>query len=258
MLIIQPSGGLCNRMRVINSAYILAKKRNESLTVVWKNCDELNCPFEHLFQLPSELKVLNIRSDWNLKKLYLQFTSNQRVINSEIEDNKTAGVLHDDFYHSLKKNVYISTWEHFYPSGDYHLFTPTPAIRKRIDAITAAFGGHCVGVHIRRTDHTWAIENSPTTGFAAAMEQELELHPDTKFYLATDDAHEELILREKFPDCIISNTEKTLERSSIKGMEDALIDLMCLSSTTKIFGSYFSSFTDIAAEMNGIEKIVIE
>ena len=31
---------------------------------------------------------------------------------------------------------------------------------------------------------------------------------------------------------------------------------MCLSKTDKIIGSYFSSFTDIAADINGIPKIV--
>ena len=31
MLIIQPIGGLCNRMRAINSAYMLAKERKEKL-----------------------------------------------------------------------------------------------------------------------------------------------------------------------------------------------------------------------------------
>ncbi len=35
MIIIQPIGGLCNRMRAINSARVLAKKRGETLKVIW-------------------------------------------------------------------------------------------------------------------------------------------------------------------------------------------------------------------------------
>lgn len=257
MIIIQPSGGLCNRMRVINSAYILAQKKKCKLYVLWKMCDELNCPFEELFELPKEFKVYNFRSNYNLKKLGLQFTQKQRITNEEIENNKTDGVLNEDFFSSLSNSVYISTWEHFYPAKDYHLFIPRQALQKKIDGIAANFHPHCVGVHIRRTDHTWAIKNSKSDDFAQAIEQELQRHPDTKFYLATDDAKEEETLRNRFQDAIITNENKTLERDSIAGMHDALIDLFCLSKTDKIFGSYYSSFTDIAADMNGIEKIVI-
>ncbi|WP_099469143.1 O-fucosyltransferase family protein [Konateibacter massiliensis] len=258
MIIIQPSGGLCNRIRVINSAYELAKKRGDKLTVLWLNNAELNCPFESLFQPVSEIKMINIYSNFNLKKLFLQLSANQRFDNTAIENNKRDGVLNKDFFDSLKKNVFISTWEHFYPSSDYRFFQASDEIQSRIDKITSQFGKNSVGVHIRRTDHTWAIESSKTNNFVTAIEQELAVNPDAKFYVATDDINEENLLREKFPDSIISNQNKTLSRNSVAGMHDALIDLICLSKTTKIFGSYFSSFTDVAADMHQIEKIVIK
>lgn len=257
MLIIQPSGGLCNRMRVINSAYILAKKRGDRLIVLWKNCQELNCPFEELFESPADIKIINFRSNFNLKKLFLQFTAGQRINNAQIESNKTDGVLHEDFYKSLKAKVYLFTWEHFYPSRDYRLFVPVGKIQQRILDITKDFGSHAVGVHIRRTDHTWAIHNSSSSDFSNAIAEELKLHPDAVFFIATDDAREEAALRKQFPDKILSAPNKTLSRNSVDGIQDALIDLMCLASTTKIFGSYYSSFTDIAADLKGIPKIVI-
>ncbi len=257
MIIIQPSGGLGNRMRVINSAYILAQKKKCKLYVLWKMCDELNCPFEELFELPKEFKVYNFRSNFNLKKLWMQMSQKQRFANEDIENNKTDGILNEGFFSSLSNSVYISTWEHFYPAKDYHLFIPRKALLEKVDNIAKKFGSHSVGVHIRRTDNTWAIENSKSDDFESAIEQELKIQPDTKFYLATDDAKEEERLAVRFRDAIITNQNKTLERDSIAGMHDALIDLYCLSKTDKIFGSYYSSFTDIAADMNGIKKIVI-
>ena len=257
MIIIQPSGGLCNRMRVISSAYILAQKKNCKLLVLWKMCDELNCPFEELFLPPKEFTIINFKSNFNMKKLFYQFTAKQRFNNTDIENNKTDGVLHNDFFEKLASSVYISTWEHFYPAKDYHVFEPTTALKERIKKITDTFGSHCVGVHIRRTDHTWAIANSKSDEFSIAIREELKKFPDAKFYIATDDIREEERLRKEFGNAILSNTTKTLARDSVEGMHDALIDLFCLSSTTKIFGSYYSSFTDIAADMQGIEKIVI-
>ena len=60
MLIIQPIGGLCNRMRAINSARILAEKRGDFLIVLWFENAELNCPFEELFKSSPSLKSLTL------------------------------------------------------------------------------------------------------------------------------------------------------------------------------------------------------
>lgn len=76
------------------------------------------------------------------------------------------------------------------------------------------------------------------------------------FYLATDDPAEEALLRATFPGHILSNQNRCLRRDTKEGIEDALLDLYCLASTQKIIGSYFSSFTDIAADMHKIPKII--
>lgn len=256
MLIIQPSGGLCNRMRVINSAWELAKRRKEKMLVLWYLCPELNCPFESLFQPVKEIRILNIRSLKDPRKLFYQITARQRFGNDDILQNKTDGVLHEDFFKSLKSPVYLFTWEHFYPSSDYHFFAPTDELQRRIDAMTASFGQRSVGVHIRRTDNTVSMGKSTTEQFLALMEAELKAFPETRFFLATDDKKEEALIRKVFPGKIISNENRTLDRNSVKGMHDALLDLYCLSATDKLIGSYWSSFTDIAADMRGIEKVI--
>ena len=88
------------------------------------------------------------------------------------------------------------------------------------------------------------------------MRKELEVHPDTLFYLATDDLKEETRIREAFPGKILSNENRCLRRDSREGMQDALCDLYCLAATRRIIGSYFSSFTDIAADMRGIPLVI--
>ncbi|MCI8375824.1 MAG: hypothetical protein HFI29_10375 [Lachnospiraceae bacterium] len=256
MLIIQPSGGLCNRMRVINSAWELAKKRKERLIVLWYLCPELNCPFEALFQPVKEIRIINIRSLKDPRKLFYQLTARQRFGNDDILEHKTDGVLHEDFFESLKNPVYLFTWEHFYPSHDYHFYVPVASLQERIDRFTASFGKRCVGVHIRRTDNTISMGKSTTEQFVALMKRELLTHPETCFFLATDDSREEALLRKTFPGRIISNELRVADRNSIEGMHDALIDLYCLAATEKLIGSYWSSFTDIAADMRGIEKVI--
>lgn len=257
MIIIQPSGGLCNRMRVINSGWRLARERQEKLLVLW-NCNaELNCPFESLFRPVSEFKITSIHSVADPRKLFHQKTARNYLTNEEILAHRTPdGCLDPDYVHALSGKTYIFTWEWFYPSEDYHLFIPTDSLQKRIDEMTAQFGSSCAGVHIRRTDNQPAIGKSSTDAFIQSMKKELEEDPRTCFYLATDDMTEEARLREAFPGKILSNQRRCLDRDSIEGMHDALLDLYCLANTRKIIGSYFSSFTDIAADMHKIPKVI--
>jgi hypothetical protein len=244
-------------MRVINSGWKLAREKNEKLLVLWNCNKELNCPFESLFQPVTEFKIVSIHSVADPRKLFYQKTARNYLTNEEIlAHRKEDGCLDPKYVDSLKGNTYIFTWEWFYPSEDYHLFIPTDALQKRIDAMTAQFGDSCVGVHIRRTDNQPAIGKSSTDAFLTSMKQELENDPDTRFYLATDDMTEEARLREAFPDRILSNQDRCLSRDSVEGMHDALLDLYCLSHTRKIIGSFFSSFTDIAADMQKIPKVI--
>jgi len=259
MLIIQPIGGLCNRMRAINSARILAKKRGEKLTVIWFVNKELGCPFEKIYESTDEFRVINIHSKWNLRKMFRQLSAKffgSFIDNETIRAHKGDGNLDEPFQSSLKKLVYISTEEHFFESHDYTPFVPTGEVAERINQKKKELGEHSVGVHIRRTDNMPAIGKSSTDSFIFSMEQALSKDPETKFYLATDDMSEEARLREHFPDKIISNKERDLSRDSIAGIQDAMLDLYCLASTNMIIGSYFSSFTDIAADMHQIPKVI--
>ncbi|MCD8298085.1 MAG: hypothetical protein LUC88_10985 [Prevotella sp.] len=109
-----------------------------------------------------------------------------------------------------------------------------------------------VGVHIRGTDNVKSKLHSPFNVFVNFINKELIKDPNTKFYLATDEIEFKKKLIDMFDDIIITNRE-VLNRNSLEGMEGALIDLYCLSKTDYIIGSYYSSFSEIAAEIGGIK-----
>ena len=257
MVIIQPSGGLCNRMRVINSSLELAKRKNTKLLVLWYCADELNAPFESLFEPVKEFQVINFSSLKDLRKLWYQLTARTKINNADIENNKTDGVLNQDFFDSIKLPAYIFTWEHFYPADEYFkLFKPTAELQRRINEVTKHFTEDMVSVHIRRTDQVTSIAYSKTENFIDLMNREIAANPNVKFFLATDDKDEEALLRKTFPGRIVSNENRTLRRDSLDGMYDALLDLYCLSACKKIIGSYYSSFTDTAAALGNIPKLI--
>jgi hypothetical protein len=50
MIILEPLGGLANRMRVIASGLAVVRESNHKLEVIWNLNKELNCNFDLLFK----------------------------------------------------------------------------------------------------------------------------------------------------------------------------------------------------------------
>ena len=84
------------------------------------------------------------------------------------------------------------------------------------------------------------------------MDAEIKKNSNTRFYVASDDDDVKECLKTKYPDRIITLMDD-LDRNSLEGMKFAVLDLFCLSKTKKILGSVGSSYSQIAAEIGGIE-----
>ncbi len=52
MIFLKARGGLCNRVRTLDSMISLCKKHRTDLTVLWPKDTALNCEFEDLFEVP--------------------------------------------------------------------------------------------------------------------------------------------------------------------------------------------------------------
>jgi hypothetical protein len=133
-----------------------------------------------------------------------------------------------------------------------------------IDMHTRYFEGNdVVGVHIRRTDHLSFIKKDPrrvcpTGFFIEAIERILKKNFKTKFFLATDDKEEEWRIKQVFRNAIIVYDKKSVVRDTKPGMQDALVDWLLLSKTSRIISSYASSFSEEAGIVNmiNIETVV--
>jgi len=69
-VVIEALGGLCNRMRSIDSALSLGRKLGLPVTLQWFRNSELNCPFSNLFIFPPDiLKVVDVSADGRFGRL---------------------------------------------------------------------------------------------------------------------------------------------------------------------------------------------
>jgi hypothetical protein len=112
-----------------------------------------------------------------------------------------------------------------------------------------------VGVHIRRGDNRTSIQESPSELFWEAM---AAYDPSVIFYLATDSMREREEAERRFPGRILTGSGTILSRNDPFGCREGMLDFYCLSRCSEILGSYYSSFSEMAAAYGGAPLRVIK
>jgi len=254
MIVLEPLGGLGNRMRAVDAAMILSKKIDKPLHVVWRRNSALNCNFDELFLMPKSIaKLIQVDAKTPARELPAAY-------DNHIDQKRMEHLVRQGYdFEALRADraVFISTWSRFYGANDFFRdLIPIAPLQNIIDAYAKNFK-NTVGVHIRRTDNVKSIQHSPTPRFIELMQKEIDHNASAKFFLATDSPEEEERLKNRFTDRIITHRKRSLSRKNRLAIQDALIDLFCLSKCQKLIGSYWSSFTDTAAKIGGIEKVIV-
>ncbi len=267
-----PYGGLANRMKAIEALIVLTQDTDISATAIWFKDQGLNCSFEQLFQ-PLKIPRLTLRNailtDYILndrprkKNFFIPHLFQKIRFSSCLYEDEVTQRTYRNFdfrrWALSNKKSYLSACLQFHP-GDrqrsFASFIPIPDLQKQINEKCKDFTTHTVGVHIRRTDNIISIEKSPTELFILRMKEEIKMNNDVCFYLASDSMEEKKRLTAIFGDRIITHW-KPVSRSTPEGMQDALVELYTLSRTQKIIGSYYSSYSETAAEIGNIpyEKV---
>ena len=100
-----------------------------------------------------------------------------------------------------------------------------------------------------------AIQNSPIERYYQIIKKEVEIDSLVRFYLATDSEEVKHDLTSRFGKRIIT-IPLCLKRSLLQDMKDAVVDLYCLASTSRIYGSSASTYSLLAGKIYGIPVIV--
>ena len=252
-----PVGGLANRIRVIESGIRLSKETNSRLKVIWYKDNGIGCRFEKLFR-PFDDDMIEIKEasckDFiydrpRLKNLYFPYITEKLLFDHCIYEKQSCFNNEDIDYKTIAKNkkIYIATFMPFYLNTDkdyYHLFKPIPEIQMQIKKISGNFPENIIGIQIRRGDNWVSMKLSPTDLFIEKMNQE----KDAAFYLATDSDEEKEKLAQLFGKRILF-LNNTADRTTEKGIQEALVEMFLLSKTKKIYGSVHSSFGQIASRI---------
>lgn len=267
LITIKPFGGLGNRMRVLHSILSLKNDTKLQVKILWEHSRSFNCSMSDVFIVPEDIAVQELTMSL-ANRVKRKMTGNfgngpfSRCKYDLILREKDIIEMRNQNYDFLKllsyKSVFIETCQWFYTGNEGFLhLNPIEKISDQVQNFTRNFDKHTIGIHVRRTDHILSIKASPLSEFKKNMHSEIDRNKNTMFFLSTDSKEVEKTLKVEFKDRIITYENKELSRNSSKGIKDAFIDMLCLSKTKKIYGSYHSTFSHVASLINGIELQVV-
>ncbi len=272
MILIKPIGGLANRMRVVASALWLSNITKNTVKLIWNINEELYCEFNDLFR-PIDNIELNENIKYNYIRQYspkyklkhLAASTFNKLINVDFCITESfflsQAINHEKQLIKMAKNynkTFIETCQQFGDSDIFlSKFVPKKDLQKIINIQTSMFSDNTIGLHIRRQDNIISTTESPLELFINRVRLEIKKNKHTTFYLSTDDLATEHKLTALFGERILTR-KKQLDRISSNGIKDALVDMFCLSNTKYIYGSYWSSFSDVSARLGKINCLVLK
>ena len=264
-IMIEPCAGLGNRLLAMTSAYELSKKLGKELMIVWKR--EVGCAIRSNELFEMSVPVIDISEMGWKNGIFENMNSNRMKKKDrgmadrffeceEIADAKAEGGFEKVRLMVAQEPVsYIKSYTNLceITADSFSFLKPAPEVLARGNRVFSRISDKTVGVHIRRTDHVDATKNSPLAIFIEKMRTEMEGR-DTDFYVTTDDVTAIEELKQHFPaEKLIVYEDKVLDRDSKTGIQDALVDMLCLSKCRKILGSYQSTFSLIPSIMGQAE-----
>lgn len=252
-----PFAGLGNRLNAISSAIALQHAIHCEVSVYWASSADCCCQWDDLF-MPIEGISIRPLEQFCLIRRGWKYLGLPMLLRRFLFDGcfKARKICDSDFLLSPDcpyRNIYIDANKRFCPLMETQMlsryYRPTAELEERISRVTSQFGVFTIGVHIRRTDHRAVIASNPLEGFVNLMKKQECQHPGCTFYLASDDVEVKQYMNQIFPNRIITKSDVVLQRDSVEGMKDALVELFLLARTNLIIGSRGSTFTDVASQL---------
>jgi hypothetical protein len=254
-LIVEPRGGLCNRLRAIASAKRLCTMHHIRGTILWTwgDYDELlqtDPTMEWIAKIPAKIE----KSYTRVRHLLAMEGGNYQ--NRRIWVTKETGIILSTLYA-------FNAFEEPRPIGvcDLAPWLPMPSklILNKVRHFKEAHFNNTVGMHMRRTDCTQAFKETPDELYF--KEAAKLIGSGQSIFLATDNRDVENMMRDKYGNKIIvypKNPElvKRWPRKSFSFQEtaDDLIDLFLLASCRIVIGTPASSYSVLATMYNGSPK----
>lgn len=159
-----------------------------------------------------------------------------------------------------QRDVLVFSGQVFYPFTKElyrSLFRFSAKVERRARELQGDTERFDYGIHIRQTDNHLSIANSPIEIFERKIGELLEENPKATIFLASDSQEVKLRLERKYGESVRSN-RRPAERNTPEGMLDAAAEMLILSRSGRIYGSFWSSYSEAAALLGDVPLEILK
>ena len=246
--------GLGNRMRAWMTTSAFAEYLDVPYIMKWRIDDAIGqTSFEELFEIPDNMQYETGRR--------YQPDVDTFWIKKNYPNNNFHGRFIEGNYDLTQKE-----FQKYVDNQKRHI-KPLPHIQKQFEKFKIELDiENCIGLHIRRTDLK-EQHKTPDWWFDREIQKEIDNNSNVRFFLATDNKWTEEKFMMKYSD-YFNKTERDFDehpdgekypggaRQRHSPIAQALIDMMLLGCTQKVYGCHGSSFGRLGAWM-GKKKFII-
>jgi len=256
------SSGLGNRLTVWAGAQRIADRTSRELMLYWPKNEQAGCDFDDLFANdcstvgPQDIHYLLGTSV--TMKVYNTWRTHG-PLGAEVSPDGDPDVeillLKAWYYPKFMDETYDAA---FFDSVAAYLrrLQPRAELQERAEAFELP--PRCVGIHVRRDGSCSEFDRSKEVHFQAIMEGLVDRDPEIGFFVASNEPEVEERFQQRFGDRVRRRPKQGAGRHCIPGMEDALVDLLILSRTRAIVGTYYSSYSHVAAALGRLPHVTAD
>ncbi len=274
MIISTNKGGLANRMRCIASCYKFSENKKLDYGVVWTVLDDyskdthiLNCSFSKLFSNDIEYNNIPIKPLYEYKSHCLLIENSDMVPDGfntfvsgcsvKFSTNDSRGRNIDYMYDAIPEDIkkrYIKAFK---------ILKPIPKLINKIQQFSNDnFDKNTVSVHIRSWNRNGEMSRRSDLHNLEKYELEMRKCDKCKFFISTDSSNviKYFKMSEEWRDRVIFYdrlTDLDTSRDFPEGVQEDLIELYLLSKNSKLIGSHFSTFSEVAWWLGGCMPVKI-
>lgn len=255
--------GLGNRIKGLISAMRLSKITGRKLLLYWENNKYCGCDFNDLF----ENEVGEIKKN-ELKEIKKKNSKVYRDV-LEADYDKYDYIILDTWKFLFLPGEVPEGFSKIYPSekannidfefnripeevrgklmGELFSLNPKKEIIDFVDKFSKENNiENCIGLHIRRGDNRFTVDGREKISSDDKFIEIINKNPEEKFFLSTDGGDTKKEFKDKFGEKIITFPESNLKRAHKESIIQAFEEMLILSRTKHIFGSYLSTFSELS------------
>jgi len=231
MIVIEPTGGLCNKLRVAFSYWEYAKSKNEELTVIWIVSSA--CPGFFLDYFEPVKGITFLSQNPGLKREYIGCYRRKdypsKFSPSANGPSKSQEVITSKF---IFKDLCLK-----------------PTIRGEVNANINKLGNDFIAIQVRRTDHSSLAKLRGHFTSDEDFCKFLDENPKNNVFISTDNKQSFDFFKQKYPQRIKNDfpvITKSLRHTSLK---DSIVCLYTCVYAKKFMPSGWSSFGETIEEI---------